>query len=279
MPWEITNDVEVYAKRVWRLLAARPTDNTIALTVIETVRAGRRWSGEAMVFGWYDDGRVSGAVSLTPPFELLLAVVPDGSVEELAAELHAREVCVPGVHGDAKVVDRFTAAWTAGTALQAATTMHLQLYTLTALRPPTPPLTGRARRAGGDDFDIAVHWFTAFHSETGGHAINFEPMVHTAIENGLLWMWEDLTGSVVSLAGRQATVAGVARIAPVYTPPKNRRRGYGAAVTAACTSDALRCGAQHVVLFTDLANPTSNRIYQRIGYCPVSDRTIVKFRH
>ena len=83
MPWEITGDVEVYAKRAWPLLATHPADNTVALTVIETVRAGHRWSDEAMVFGTYDDGRISGAVSLTPPYELLLAVVPVNSEDEL----------------------------------------------------------------------------------------------------------------------------------------------------------------------------------------------------
>lgn len=278
MPWEITDDVEVYAERVWQLLAANPASNTVALTVIETVRAGRRWSHEAMLFGWYDDGRVSGAVSLTPPYELVLAVVPDGSVDELAAELHAREVFVPGVHGEAGIVDRFVVAWIAGTSLRVATTMHLRLYALSALCAPTPPPIGRARRARGDDFGIVVRWLTAFHGEIGGPAVDLEPVVENGIDNGLLWVWEDPTGSVVSLAGRNATAAGVARVAPVYTPPENRRRGYGSAVTAACTSDALRCGAQQVVLFTDLANPTSNTIYQRIGYRPVSDRTIVRFQ-
>ncbi|MDP9319178.1 MAG: hypothetical protein M3O94_08950, partial [Actinomycetota bacterium] len=60
---------------------------------------------------------------------------------------------------------------------------------------------------------------------------------------------------------------GVTRVGPVYTPPEHRRRGYGAAVTAACTRDALD-HAEDVVLFTDLANPTSNSIYQQIGYRP-----------
>lgn len=145
MPWEITNDVEVYAERAWQLLAANPAVNTIALTVIETVRAGRLWSDEAMLFGWYDDERVSGAVSMTPPYGLLLAVVPDGSVDELAAELHAREVFVPDVHGEAGTVDRFVAAWIVDTSLRVATTMHLRLYALSALRGPTPPPAGRAR--------------------------------------------------------------------------------------------------------------------------------------
>ena len=92
-----------------------------------------------------------------------------------------------------------------------------------------------------------------------------------------MWLWHDPTGVVVSLAGRNPTLAGVARLGPVYTPPQHRRRGYGTAITAACTRDALRGGAHHVVLFTDLANPTSNALYQRLGYRPVSDRTITTF--
>lgn len=73
-------------------------------------------------------------------------------------------------------------------------------------------------------------------------------------------------------------VAGVTRVGPVYTPPEGRRNGYGTAVTAACTAGALQAGAEHVVLFTDLANPISNSIYQQIGYRPVSDRVILSFR-
>jgi predicted GNAT family acetyltransferase len=86
------------------------------------------------------------------------------------------------------------------------------------------------------------------------------------------------------MAGRNATAAGVARVGPVYTPPAHRRRiaahrrhGYGAAVTAACTADALARDATHVVLFTDLANETSNANYQEIGYESRTDRVIYRF--
>ena len=64
----------------------------------------------------------------------------------------------------------------------------------------------------------------------------------------------------------------------VYTPPEQRGRGYGGAVTAAVTRAALDAGADDVVLFTDLANPTSNALYQRLGYRPVEDRTVVEFK-
>ena len=72
-------------------------------------------------------------------------------------------------------------------------------------------------------------------------------------------------------------MAGVARIAPVYTPPEHRRHGYAAAVTAAASADALARDAERVVLYTDLADPPPNAIYQRIGFRPIGERRVVHF--
>lgn len=276
MPWHFTDEVEVYAERTWDLLAARPAENTVALTVIESVRAGHRWSPKPMLFGWYDTDGVTGAVSMTPPYGLLLAAVPDHAVDELVAALRANAVSVPGVSGDTATVDRFATAWTAAGRLR-ATTMRTQLYILGTLRPPVPPPSGRSRLACRADFETAVDWFRKFQTESGALAVDAELLVRDRLENGLLWLWEDDAGTVVSLAARNRTASGVARVGPVYTPPEHRRRGYGAAVTAACTRDALEHDAEHVVLFTDLANPTSNAIYQEIGYQPVQEQKIVNF--
>ena len=76
---------------------------------------------------------------------------------------------------------------------------------------------------------------------------------------------------------RTRSAAGVTRIAPVYTPPECRGRGYAAAATAAATEDALDSGATGVCLFTDLANPLTNRLYPRVGYRPVEDRLMIPF--
>jgi len=277
VPWEFTDDVEVYAERAWDLLAVAPAENTLALTVIQSVRAGRRWSEDPMLFGWYEAGRTAGAVSMTPPYELLLAAVPDDALGELVSGLRARAVRIPGVNGDIATADRFAAAWTAGSPLRASAAMRLRLYVLGTLRPPTPPPPGRPRRAGQADFAGVAGWFTAFQTEGGVHAVDVGPVVRDRIEAGLVWLWEDTAGTAVSIAARNRTAAGVARGAPVYTPPEQRRHGYGTAVTAACTRDALDQDAEHVVLFTDLANPTSNAIYQQIGYRPVRDQQVIHF--
>jgi len=76
---------------------------------------------------------------------------------------------------------------------------------------------------------------------------------------------------------REPTGRWDGRLGPVYTPPEHRRHGYASALTAAACRRALDSGARHLVLFTDLANPTSNEIYQRVGFRPVEDRLRVTF--
>jgi predicted GNAT family acetyltransferase len=278
MGWRFTTDIETYAASAWELLARSPVEQTVALSVIEAVRAGHRWSEHGqMRFGYYEDGVVRGAVSLTPPFELLLAAVPDDALVELVEALVREGVSVPGVNGVTDTVDRFRAAWTSATGTRSVPVHEMRLYRLGTLRPPTPGPPGRARPAGRDDLETAVRWLREFEAEAGVHATNVEATARRAIDDDRLWLWEDETKAAVALASRTPGAVGVARIAPVYTPPEHRRRGYGTAITAACTNDALDRGAEHAVLFTDLANPTSNSIYQQIGYVPVRDYRAIRF--
>jgi hypothetical protein len=57
----------------------------------------------------------------------------------------------------------------------------------------------------------------------------------------------------------------------VYTPPEARGRGYASNLVAQVAQAQLDAGRRFVFLFTDLANPTANRIYQEIGFEPVID--------
>jgi predicted GNAT family acetyltransferase len=277
MPWEFTDNVHAFAEHTWEFLASRPVENTVALTMIENLRAGLQYSEQPPLLGWHRGGATSAAMTLTLPYELVLAAMSDGAMDELVSALRARRSRLPGVTADAATAERFATAWTTGSPARVTTIAQNRLYAVDALRPPTPQPPGRPRQAGGNDIDVAARWLTAFQEETGSHVVDTRPVVRDRIENALLWLWEDDAGIPVSLAGRHRPAAGVARVGPVYTPPEHRRHGYGASVTAACTGDALAHGAQHVVLFTDLANPTSNAIYQQIGYRPVSDHSIIRF--
>ncbi|WP_256862965.1 GNAT family N-acetyltransferase [Microbispora sp. GKU 823] len=102
------------------------------------------------------------------------------------------------------------------------------------------------------------------------------PVVAARVNREELVLWED-DDRPVSVAGVSAPIAGMSRIGPVYTPPGLRGRGYGSAVTHAASRKALDDGATEVLLFTDLSNPTSNSIYQRLGYRPIADYATIHF--
>jgi predicted GNAT family acetyltransferase len=279
VPWRLTTDVEEYAERTADLLASDPAVHTVSLTVLATVRAGRRWSDEPMLFGWFEEGgEVRGAVFRTPPFELLLAAVPERATAELVEALRAAGASVPGVNGEDAEVGRFAEAWTAATGERGRTALALDLYELGTLRHPEPPPLGRARPAGDADLEIAVRWYRAFQEVTPSPITDVLPLVRERMDDRRLWLWEDETGAPVSFAARTPAVAGVARIAPVYTPDEQRRHGYATAVTAACVADALDRDADRVVLFTDLADPSANAMYQRIGFRRLGGHQVVHFR-
>jgi RimJ/RimL family protein N-acetyltransferase len=278
VPWVISDSVDDFADRTWDLLAASPVQQTVPLTIVQSLRAGHRWSDMPPLFAWYEeDGETRGAVCMTPPFEMLLAMVPDDATAELVGSLRDGGIGLSGVNGEVATVERFAATWLQSTELRARTVFEQRLYMLGVLRPPDPPPPGRARPGVEADVELAAAWIAAFQEEAGVPVSGAESAARAAVAEERLWLWEGEDGAPVSLAARTVPAVGVARVAPVYTPPEQRRRGYGAAITAAVTADALARGADHVVLFTDLANPTSNAIYQRIGFAPVSDRRVVRF--
>jgi predicted GNAT family acetyltransferase len=282
MGWRFTEDVEAYARAAGPLLAARPAEHTISLTVIENARAQNAAAAEREapeVFGWWTgaEGVVRGAVSHTPPYELLLGVVPEEAMRPLAAELLTRGRRPVGVNGATPVAVQFASVWSALAGERAVLDVAMRLYRLGELVPPDPAPPGRARSATVDDTGLLIEWMHRFGEDATMQIHDVPNTVADRLGYGGLTLWEDEEGTPVSLAGRTRPAAGVVRIGPVYTPRERRRRGWGAAVTAAASRAALDAGSREVVLFTDLANPTSNELYQRLGYRPVSDRTVLAF--
>ncbi|CAN3982496.1 GNAT family N-acetyltransferase [Kitasatospora purpeofusca] len=115
-----------------------------------------------------------------------------------------------------------------------------------------------------------IRWFTEFAEAVDIRIPDVATVVDDRTAAGQLHLWED-GGRPVAVAGASAVIAGMSRIGPVYTPADARGRGYASGVTAAASVAALDRGAGEVLLYTDLANPTSNSIYQQIGYRPVED--------
>lgn len=86
---------------------------------------------------------------------------------------------------------------------------------------------------------------------------------------GAQFLWHE--GRPVSALALSPEIAGTVRIGPVYTPREHRGRGYASAAVARASLDALARGARRCMLFTDIANPTSNKIYAAVGFRRVGD--------
>jgi hypothetical protein len=153
--------------------------------------------------------------------------------------------------------------------------MGQRLFRLEALTDPLG-VAGRAILATDEHRAVVRSWVTAFMVEAEAFGHRDDEFADSLIATGMCWLWLDGAGEPVSLAARRPVIGGSARVGPVYTPPAARGHGYGSGVTAAATRSILDEGAIPV-LFTDLANPISNKIYQAMGYEPVEDRLVVTF--
>jgi GNAT superfamily N-acetyltransferase len=280
MTWTLTEDLDSYLADVGDFLGSKPVVNTIQLSVLAILRArGGSAYGSPPLFGWWRSpgGQVGGAFLVTPPFPVLLTGVAEPAARALAAALAARQALLAGVNAELGPAAAFATAWSELTGAESRVHRRSRLFRLAGLVPPSPWPPGSARVAVAADRDRLEAWLGAFHREVGelGHVPGD---VEDRLSYGGLTLWES-DGIPVALGGVTRTVAGVARVGPVYTPPGQRNRGYGAAVTAAVSQATLDAGADQLVLFTDVANPTSNALYPRLGYRPVRDTVVLSFAH
>ncbi|MFJ2771932.1 GNAT family N-acetyltransferase [Streptomyces sp. NPDC087300] len=304
--WQLTTDLDGFLTRAEEFLHSSPALHTALLSVTDTLRArGLQVYGEgAPVFGTYtgtgaeaeagtgastgtDVGAdaaaaraVRGAFVWTPPHRVSLSPLGPGAAEALARHLADVSPGLPGVAAEAVTAEAFARAWEKCTGATAAAGVHQRLYRLGTLTPPEPAPPGRARVATAADRELLERWHVEF-GEALGERSAMDPGVwaDARLAYGGVTLWEDPDGTPVAMAGVTRRTAGQVRVAPVYTPADLRGRGYAGAATAAVSRAALDAGASDVLLFTDLDNPTSNGLYQRLGYRPVRDFTQYDFTY
>ena len=276
MSWTLTADPGDLLAAAGPFLRADRARGSVILTRVETMReqAGR---GDELLGFWQPAGAPVGGVFMhTPPYPAALTAMPDAAAAALADALAGRDRAVAGANGNPAAVEAFAAAWTGRTGTTATVHRRMRLHRLDTLVPPDPLPPGEAVVAHPEHRDLVVGWYGAFAAEIDEPAGDVRPAVDDIFAHGGVTLWL-VDGEPVSLAGRTRTVAGMARVAPVYTPPEHRGHGYGAAATAAVTRAALDDGVDELLLYTDLANPTSNRLYARLGYRPVEDSVSLAF--
>lgn len=259
------------------LLADEPRHNLI-FGVAGTLRDHPGHYPEERLWLVEDESVVVGAALQTPPHNLILARPSREAALQALAETIEEEL--PGVVGAVPEVEQFGCAWGARWGLQGEVRMAQGIYALEELIPPRPT-AGVARPAIEEDRALLLEWLRAFGREALGEEDSDEEQLRRVLDARLtrsdagFAIWED--GGPVSVAGFGGTTPNGTRIGPVYTPPEHRGRGYGSAVTAAVSAERLAAGRRFCFLYTDLSNPTSNRIYVALGYRRVCDSLELSF--
>jgi uncharacterized protein len=241
---------------------------------------------QARDFWLVRDGSVTVAAALrTPPYNLILAQPRSPQALAALADAVADEE-LPGVVGAEPEAVEFAELWTRQTGIPARTNMRQGIYELERVEPPAA-LPGSARVATAGDRELVLRWFLAFTDEAlhegGPGRDRAEVMLDHRLASptaGIL-LWED-GGEPVSFAGWGGPTPNGIRVGPVYTPPELRGRGYATALTAELSQRLLDGslfggGRRYCFLYTDLANPTSNAIYERIGYRRVAESAEIVF--
>jgi uncharacterized protein len=280
----LVRDPAEFLREAEPFLLADEARHNLMLGIAGNIRSGSIYEDFRL---WLvrDRGEVVAAAVRTPPYNLILAQPRSPQALAALADAVAGER-LPGVVGAQPEATEFAELWTRHTASSTRTSMRQGVYAVDRVA-ALPAAPGSARVATAADRELARRWWIAFaeeaHHEGGpgrdraGEMIDFRLASPTA---GIL-LWED-DGMPVSLAGWGGPTPNGIRVGPVYTPPELRGRGYATALTA----ELSRClldgrlfvdGRRFCFLYTDLANPTSNAIYERIGYRRVAESAEIVF--
>ena len=266
MRFVLTSDANEFAARTERLLAAHIECNVLA-TVLINVRDAR--SAATFAYGIADGDEVLFAALRTAPHPLIASPLEAdaGAFVELWLKSDPELDRVTSVPPTAQAI---ASAWEEQTGGAARSTMSEAMHVLEGVDDPPRPAPGELRVADAADRPLLIEWMRDFAAEAGvAGSAQAAAMVDGRMRRDGLLVWQDT--QPVSMVGVTPEVAGVVRVGPVYTPPALRRRGYAGSAVAAASRRALERGARQCMLYTDLDNPTSNKIYAEVGYRRVGD--------
>ena len=279
---EIIEDPHEFAGRAQEFLAARLERNVMATVLAGVLRTadGRAVSSTRdraaprplfAVGSEPTTGEIVAAALRTPPWPLIAAGFDcREDAGELVRQWLEHDPQLDGVGAEPPTATALTQAWRAQTGGTTDCVFREGLHELTAVLDPPRPATGHLRQATNDDRALLVEWEIRFATESGhGQPSQAAASVDRRLAAGYQFIWDD--DGPTSTLGHNVQIAGAVRIGPVYTPPQHRSRGYASAAVAALSRRLLTDGAERCMLFTDLSNPTSNRIYASVGFVRFAD--------
>ncbi len=275
MALRITRDLEDFAARAGPLLSSRIEHNQLATTVIKA-RNGA-YGHEAPLFAYVstEDGEIGYAALRTPPWPMLTGLAGSLDADELIGPWLAEDAGLPGVIGESTSACSIARAWERASGGRAVLATRSALHRLDEVIAPARPAPGRLRLALRGERAMLIEWEQRFLRDAHITATPTQAMTDSRLGEAAQYIWED--DGPVSTVVVSPQVAGTVRLGPVYTPAELRGRGYASGAVAAVCAKMLASGAERCALFTDLANPTSNKIYAQVGFKRIADWSEYRF--
>ncbi|GER87608.1 acetyltransferase [Dictyobacter vulcani] len=277
------NEVQDFLAKTQQILEAQEAMNNLILGISMRLRAQPdAYPTPPFLATVEDHEELVIAACMTPPYRLILySHHPEKqttALKLLADYLHTQQITLPGCIGPSQVAEDFACIWQEQTGHAHHIATNERIYELTTVTQPATT-TGRLRQATKQDYELILQWMLAFFAEAhlNEPVSEIKRTVPSRLERGDFFVWETAAGEIVCMAAKSREMSTVVNIGPVYTPPAERGKGYGTNCVAALSQHLLDSGWRACSLFTDLANPTSNSIYQKIGYRPLADMNDIIF--
>jgi uncharacterized protein len=275
------NDATVFLQKVEGFLLEDEATHHLPLGLLYRLVNEKKRETEPFLACMTDEsGNVVLVLIMTPPHHLIIAgqLNAKEAIPFLVDELIQRQVAVPSVIGVSDLSAIFAEVYSQSTGHSHFIEMSQRIYRLDHVISPKKQ-EGHFRVAEKIDINRLANWIYAFDKEALGGTITEEWAVDRAKRGESeknLYVWEH-EGQLVSMAGATKPTKHGIVVSLVYTPPEKRGMGYASNCVAALSQTLLDQGYTYCSLYTDLTNPTSNKIYQEIGYKPVNDSTVYRF--
>ncbi|MEM9923782.1 MAG: GNAT family N-acetyltransferase [Cyanobacteria bacterium P01_D01_bin.50] len=216
------------------------------------------------------NGNIIAVAMMTIPYNLMLSQITDlKAIDIIARDLQQNNYLLSNINAPVLEARAFAEKWCLLTDQSYQLKVALRIFKLEKVE-SFLQVKGKFRLATENDKQLLKSWHDAFSLEAlGSIESDSESWVERRLQQGTAYLWENEVPVAIACSTR-STPNGIG-INMVYTPPEFRKQGYASACVASLSQTLLDKGYKFCFLFTDLSNPTSNKIYQQIGYKAVAD--------
>ncbi|WP_044336623.1 GNAT family N-acetyltransferase [Rossellomorea aquimaris] len=274
-------DPTAFHDKVNSLLMEDEAANNLPLGLLNTMKTSDKYKDPLLLLVENGDGMVAGSFIMTPPHYLVSTLKVgreeiQGIAEQLITFCKNTNITIPGFVAEKETALQLTHAWCHVTGESFYVRMRQRIYQLNKVN-DIPLSDGKMVPVRKGQEGLLARWLLGFIEDTEVIHMSGEEALERAtdmIENEpYVFFWE-VDGKPVSMArGARRTENGIT-VNFVYTPTEYRKKGYASSVVAELSHLLLK-DHSFCSLYTDLDNPTSNKIYMEIGYNPVCDSMMI----